>query len=282
MKAALKLWCKLAVCGVLLINVSASWSAPGGLPINTADDDTSPEWLRIRSHLFQQRSIHDHQSLVQMEMPRRAAFGAAVPVSIKSKVLQSNESYVKKIYLVIDKNPSPLAAVYEFTPDSGLAEMETRIRVQEYSHVRVIAEMSDGQLHMDSKYAKVSGGCTQPPNRDQAKHRAELGTMKFRLLDKPVAGQTHPVQLNIRHPNNTGMELDQITVMYIPPHYVSRLAVTYSGKPILSAVMDFSISEDPYLRFNFVPGDSGELKAEIEDSKEMKFSHAMPVEVGGL
>ncbi len=78
------------------------------------------------------------------------------------------------------------------------------------------------------------------------------------------------------------MELDQITVMYVPPHYVSRLAVTYSGKPILTAVMDFSISEDPFLRFNFVPGTSGELKAEIMDSKELTFSHAMPVEVGGL
>lgn len=44
---------------------------------------------------------------------------------------------------------------------SGQADFETRLRVDEYSHVRVVSELSNGELHMDSRYVKVSGGCSR-------------------------------------------------------------------------------------------------------------------------
>jgi len=49
---------------------------------------------------------------------------------------------------VIDKNPSPLGAVFTLTPDSGRADIETRIRIEDYTWVRAIAEMQDGKLYM--------------------------------------------------------------------------------------------------------------------------------------
>lgn len=255
----------------------AALAAIGGLPTNTGDQDGSPEWDKVRQYLFQERPIRAFPSLVELDVPRRAAFGASVPVSVKVRTPQSPDLYVKRIYLVIDKNPSPVAATFEFTPDAGVAEIETRIRVQEYSHVRAIAEFSDGQLHMDARYAKISGGCTQPPNRDQAKHRAELGQMKFRVPKVVRAEEVTPVTLQVSHPQNSGFELDQITVMFIPPHYVRTVQVTYADKPILGVDMDFSLSEDPYFRFNFVPHGPGELKAEVLDSKENRFSKTAAV-----
>ncbi|MGB8600022.1 MAG: thiosulfate oxidation carrier complex protein SoxZ [Burkholderiales bacterium] len=50
---------------------------------------------------------------------------------------------------------------------------------------------------------------------------------------------------------------------------------------MLSAETDFSISENPYVAFNFVPKGDGELKAEIQDSKEMKFVKSAAVKLAG-
>jgi sulfur-oxidizing protein SoxY len=46
------------------------------------------------------------------------------------------------------------------------------------------------------------------------------------------------------------------------------LNVSYAGRKIFDADLDFSISENPTWRFNFVPRGPGELRAEVEDSKE--------------
>jgi sulfur-oxidizing protein SoxY len=276
---------RTCICGVMLVAAvsfapwSPTWAAPGGLPLDAADNDPSEEWLKVRAALFHDRPIFDLGGVVSLEMPRRQSFGATVPIAIRPSMSQGRERYIKRLYLVVDKNPSPVGATWEFSPDVGMAELETRIRVQEYGHVRVVAELSDGQLHMASRYVKISGGCTQPPNKDLAQQAADLGKIRLRLADEVIANHVSPVQLQISHPNNTGFELNQITVMYIPSHYVSKVKVTYDGKPLLSADMDFSISEDPFLRFNFLPTKSGEIKVEVEDSHELKFQKSFPVEV---
>jgi sulfur-oxidizing protein SoxY len=73
------------------------------------------------------------------------------------------------------------------------------------------------------------------------------------------------------HPNDTGFELNQVTVMYIPPHFVRSIAVRFAGQPVFEADLDFSVSENPMLRFNFVPNGAGELRAEVVDSKDDRF-----------
>jgi hypothetical protein len=72
---------------------------------------------------------------------------------------------VRKLHLVIDNNPSPMGAVFSYTPDSGRAEIETRVRVEEYTTVRAVAEFNDGRLVMVSRFLKASGGCSHPPER---------------------------------------------------------------------------------------------------------------------
>jgi sulfur-oxidizing protein SoxY len=261
----------------LLLATQAALAAIGGLKSDLKDHDESEEWQTIRTNLFQDRPIDIKQPAILVDIPKRAEFGATVPVVIRAQVGQTHKSFIKKIHLIVDKNPSPIAAVYTLAPDIGQADLETRIRVNEYSHVRVVAEMNDGKLSMDSRYVKVSGGCSAPPNKDAAQHKRDLGKIRWRIPDKIFANQTTPVQFQVSHPNNTGFEMDHITVMTIPPHYVSKVAITYAGKPVLSAETDFSISESPYIAFNFVPKGDGELKAEVLDSKEMKFEKAVPV-----
>jgi len=52
--------------------------------------------------------------------------------------------------------------------------------------------------------------------------------------------------------------------------------ITYAGELVLSADVDFSISENPNFRFYFVPRGDGELKAEVIDSEDLRFESALP------
>jgi sulfur-oxidizing protein SoxY len=249
-------------------NVSA---AVGGLP--TAEHkDSSPEWEKIRSRLFGDRPLRD--SAVRIMVPLRAAYGASVPVKIVSMLPQKPDLFVKRMHIVVDKNPSPVAITLDLTTEMGQADFETRLRVDEYSHVRVVSELSNGELHTDSRYVKTSGGCSAPPNRDSL-HL--IGKTVLKLSDKLKLDEPTSADVTVIHPNDSGFELNQVTVMYIPPHFVRSIKVSYAKRMIFDADLDFSVSENPTLRFNFVPHGEGELRAEVSDSKEGQFVGTLAV-----
>jgi sulfur-oxidizing protein SoxY len=266
----------LLFCGVAAAAAAgAARAAPGGLP-SAAHGDGSPEWDKLRTRLFADRRIEaaPGASKVQIVVPLRAAYGASVPVKIVSRLPQSASLYVKRVVLLVDKNPSPVAATIELTPEMGQADFETRLRVDEYSHVRVVSELSNGELHMDSRYVKTSGGCSAPPNRD-ALHL--IGKTVIKLPEGVKANAPTPAQVTVIHPNDTGFELNQQTVMYIPAYFVRSIKVSYGNKRLFSAELDFSVSENPMLQFNFVPREGGELKAEVEDSKDKVYVGSLAV-----
>lgn len=252
-------------------------AAPGGLPTNVAHTDSSPQWDNLRDKLFGGRKIEVASSSVQLSAPLRAAYGATVPVKIVSKLPQASELYVKRMTVIVDKNPSPIAAVLDLTTELGQADFETRLRVDEYSHVRVVAELSDGSLHMDSRYVKTSGGCSAPPNRDSP-HL--IGKTVFKLPQGVNRSGPTVADVTVLHPNDTGFELNNQTIMFIPPHFVRSIKVSYSDRKLFDAELDFSVSENPTLRFNFVARGDGELRAEVEDSKEGRFVGRLPVLAG--
>jgi sulfur-oxidizing protein SoxY len=252
----------------------AAHAAIGGLPSNTGHADVSPEWELLRARLFGARAIDAGSGRVRLIAPLRAAYGASVPVKIVSHLAQTPALYVKRLHLLVDKNPSPLAATLELTPEVGQADFETRLRVDEYSHVRVVSELSNGELHMDSRYVKTSGGCSAPPNRDSPEL---IGRTVFKLPAPPTMGAPTTADLTVLHPNDTGFELNNVTVMYIPSYFVRTIAVSYAGRRIFDADLDFSISENPTWRFNFVPHGPGELRAEVADSKERRYTGSLQI-----
>lgn len=254
-------------------------AAIGGLP-SAQHGDSSPEWEHLRGKLFPGRSIDAALATtrVQVVVPLRAAYGASVPVKIVAQLPQTPQLFLKKLYLLVDKNPSPLAAELYLTPALGQANFETRIRVNEYSHVRVVSEWSDGALSMDSRYVKTSGGCSAPPNRGPLNL---IGRTVLTLPEGVHLGQPTAAQVTVVHPNDSGFELNQQTLMYIPSYFVRHIKLSYAEQLLFDAEIDFSISENPTLRFDFVPrAGGGELRAEVEDSKDRQYVGTLAVAAG--
>jgi sulfur-oxidizing protein SoxY len=248
----------------------------------TDDAAASAEWRQLRPVLFGDRPIAAASpEVLTLEAPVRAEDAATVPIAIRSRVEQTATRYVKTAYLIIDRNPSPVAATFRLTPESGRADLETRVRVEQYSFIRAIVELNDGSLHMATRFVKASGGCSAPAGKDPAAAAANLGRMKLRAIETGAAGEPVRVQLMISHPNTSGLAMDQVSRSFPAPHFVRLVTVRYRDKPVLVGEIDFSISENPNFRFYIRPEDGGELQAEVEDTAGRKFESRITIGAGG-
>jgi len=247
---------KKIICLLMLISLPA-------FAVNEGDDDT---WNAVlKNQFFAGKTIEETDSVITLEAPYRAEDPSIVPISVSSKITQSKDKYIKKIWLLVDKNPLPFVGEFEFFPESGKADLALRIRVNTYSNIRAIAETNDGKLTMTKKFVKASGGCSAPIGADLDEAMKRLGKVKFRLDEGIHDGQPTQTQLMISHPNLTGMQMDQMTRFIRKSNFIDQLKISFNGKPVLNAKIDIAISADPNFRFFFVPDKAGELKAEFSD-----------------
>lgn len=244
-----------------------------------AEGEDETAWnTSLKQKLFSGKTIMEDHQVIEITAPYRAEDPALVPIQVTSKFPQTPDHYIRSITLVIDNNPVPFSASFDFTPDSGRADIATRMRFNAYTYIRAIAETNDGTLHMTKAFVKASGGCSAPIGTDIEAAMARLGKMKFRFdSDKASIGQANPVQLLVSHPNITGLQMDQISRMVKPAHYVDEVKVSFNGKPVLTAKTDIAISADPNFRFYFQPTQAGELKAEIRDNLGNHYSATQAV-----
>ena len=237
-----------------------------------AQEQSDARWLQIKHELFGDRRVDDGADVIGLTTPYRALDAAVVPIDIISKLEQTPERFIKGLYLVIDNNPSPVAAVFEFPGDRAWDIISTRIRVNAYTNVRVLAELNDGALYMTANYVKASGGCSAPAQKDPSAAMANLGKMKM-IVPEPQPDSPLLAKLLIKHPNNSGLQFDQIKRSYIPADYVRNIEVSYQGELLFKVTTDISISEDPAIIFGFMPdGDAdGAFEVHVLDSEGRRF-----------
>ena len=240
-------------------------------PAWAAGEDES-RWNALRTMLFQDRPIHDGAEVLTLDAPYRAHDAAVVPIRIEPAFPQTGERHIRTVTLLIDENPLPVAGRFHFTPASGRAALSTRVRVNAYTHIRAIAETSDGELYMAKRFVKASGGCSAPAGKDPDAALARLGKMKLRQSEALVLGEPNLAQLLVSHPNHTGMQMDQITHHYVPAHFVNNIEVRYGDEPVLTIEdAGISMSEDPSIHFYYTPEEPGELSVKVTDSKDRTF-----------
>jgi sulfur-oxidizing protein SoxY len=97
---------------------------------------------------------------VRLDLPEIAENGNTVPMTVSVESPMTEQSYVSDVLIVAEGNPRGGIATFHFSPASGVAEANTRIRLAETQNVIAIAKMNDGSLFTTSKQVKVTiGGC---------------------------------------------------------------------------------------------------------------------------
>ena len=241
------------------------------------DQPSEETWNSIKGDIFKDRPILDGAGLVVLDAPRRAEDSAIVPIGMRVDFAADDKRLLKSLTLVIDENPAPVAGTFTFGPHSGVTSISTRVRVNSYSYVRLVAELSDGQLYGVKAFVKASGGCSAPASSNVDATRSVLGQMKFRTF-RPEAAALPEGQLMLRHPQNSGLQMDQLTRLYIPPFFIENLKIWQGDDLVLAMDGGIAISEDPNIRFNYRPNGAAKFRAEAVDTSQKMFRNEWSIE----
>lgn len=229
-------------------------------------------WTSIAPDIFPDHAIGPADGLVSLEAPARAEDAAIVPLTVKLDLPKGDPRTVTALTLVIDENPAPMAARFTFGDGVRDFSLSVRARVNSYSYVRAVAETSDGALHMTKAFVKAAGGCSAPATKDTANSVAHLGDMRFRSFADTGRQEA---QVQIRHPNFSGLQMDPVTRGYTPAWFVREMRITQGGHLLLAMEGGISISEDPTFRFTYHPTDAP-VTVTAEDTEGKVFTRTFP------
>ncbi len=270
-----RLFCLAGLLGVML-----------GAPLaSAAASDPNDPWPGLVQDIFNNREMNDGAGVIAIEMPYRAEDAAIVPVTLRTRLAAGDSRRVLRITLVIDQNPAPLAAKFELGPDANVSEISTRVRVNNYTDVHAVAELSDGKLYMAKTYVKASGGCSAPAAKTADDSRSRLGQMRYRQFAKagqgpgsaPASG-AREAQIMVGHPSNSGLQMDQVTQLYVPAFFVDQLRIWQDDSPVLAMEGGISISEDPNIRFTYVSNGAKRFRAEARDTEGHVFRNEWKID----
>jgi sulfur-oxidizing protein SoxY len=261
-------WLFVAALGLALLSASSGISF-------AETPEAEGTWASLANDIFGGRPLADGTGLVSIDMPTRAEDAAIVPVTMRVTLPPDDLRRLKALTLVIDNNPVPVAATFTFSDSAGVSVISTRVRINSYTNVHVVAELSDSKLYLAETYVKASGGCSAPTAKNADESIATLGQMRFRLFGKPSSAQRE-VQVMIRHPNNSGLQRDQVSLLYIPANFVDEMHVWQGHALLFSMKSGISISEDPNFRFSYVPNGATTFKVEARDTQGKVFVSEWP------
>ena len=202
--------------------------------------------------------------------PTRAEDAAVVPIDL---VQPGDAPWVQSLTLVIDENPSPVAAEFTFGEAMTPLDFELRVRVNQYSNVRAIAGTEDGETLMTGSFVKASGGCSAPATSADA--LAGLGEMRLREFGATEDGRRE-AQVMIRHPQFSGLQRDQLTQLWIPAHFIDRLEVRQGDELLFAMTGGISISENPVFRFRYTDNGAPGFRVHVEDTEGNVFDQTLP------
>ncbi len=178
---------------------------------------------------------------VRVMAPSLAEDSLNVPVAVKIEGLED----VRRVLVIADFNP--IVKVLEFRPSGARPALSFRMKLQQASPVRALAQTADGVWHAGGMWVNATGGgCTAPSTGRGGSGWADtLNQVQGRIWSQDGARR---VRVRIMHPMDTGLAPG------IPAFHLERLSLRDAGGRELMALDLFEpVSENPVFSFD-VPG----------------------------
>ena len=267
----------LLSCLCLAIGGAAAVAqVPSPAPAPAKSSEPPEIWASLAQEIFKGAPMADGADVVTLRLPVQYYDSSIVPLTI---ALDRPATTIRKVSLVIDQNPAPLAATFAIGPQSGLTSISMRVRINNITDVHLVAERLDGSLHDVKRFIVAADGCSALSAKDRGQIAADMGNMTFHdiLAGDVGSARRREAQLTIRHPNYSGMQMDHSTGRYIPARYVDHLVVRQGEDLVFEMTGGISMSEDPSFRFTYLPNGAKSLSVEARDSEGTTWKAQYPI-----
>ncbi|MCR8548376.1 quinoprotein dehydrogenase-associated SoxYZ-like carrier [Salipiger sp. P9] len=231
-------------------------------------------WDSVRYQLYGDRAMLEGAGVIALDAPYRTANDARTRIA--AQVAAPPGARIGKVSVVLDENPMPVSAVFTLKEPQQRFFFDTTLRINGPTPVHVVAEMSDGRLFVSEAFVKTSGqgACAAPPGTDPEAALATLGEMVLTVTgDVPgsaaerlagLAARLKRLDVDISHPSHSGMQMDQITLLFLPMRYVERVEIQTDGGGYVEMTGSISLSENPQVSLS-VPGATRSVDVTMTD-----------------
>lgn len=99
---------------------------------------------------------------ITLKIPLLVESGNAVPLTVSVESPMTEDHHVPAIAIFNEANPLPEVVTFHFTPWSGKAEAQTRIRLSATQNIHAVARMSDGTYrHAETDVIVTTPACIE-------------------------------------------------------------------------------------------------------------------------
>lgn len=273
---------RAALCKTVAI--AALMAAPGLARGGEAWDD-------IRSILFDEQPVVAATAAdgITLNAPYRSSDD--LRTALGARISLPGGALIDKVYLVVDENPMPVSAVFDMAQPVSDFAFETTMRLNGSTGVHLVVQTDSGALYVSEGYVKTSGvgACAAPPGTDPVLALETLGQMELALSSAAPSVTTRlaalkgdsiaapaPAQIatiNFRHPSHSGLQKDQITLLYLPARFIETVEVSTDGQPAFTMTGSISLSEDPALSVH-LPAGAATLQVQMTDTEGAQFEQS--------
>lgn len=245
----------------------------------TTSSAQAGEWEEIRGSVFGARHVEDGRAMVTLSAPTRPEDMRTVPIGVEAALRDGRT--IKSVTVIIDENPTPVVGVFHVGQRREQIAILANFRVDRQSDVRAVVEASDGALYMVSQLVKFAGGqasCSAPPQGDPAEIAANMGKMNLTEIKREGASSAVAMaQIDLNHPNHTGMVMDQQTLLYVPMKMVSEITARQGGEDVMRIEGSIALSQNPMVKFDFKRGAAGEMTVTMKDTDGGSWTKTFPL-----
>ncbi|MBD8891027.1 quinoprotein dehydrogenase-associated SoxYZ-like carrier [Roseibium litorale] len=227
-------------------------------------------WKDLRPELYGSVFLAQSPEVLRLDAPYRTDNDSRTLVS--AKVHAPKGLLITGLDVILDENPMPVSARLTFAQPVERFQITGTFRINGPTPVHAVATFDNGQRFMAESFVKTSGqgACAAPPGTDPKEALKTLGQMELALKTAPLAenqsasglaagvlnGPDKDLDLtvNIKHPSHSGMQMDQISLLYIPARFIDMLNISVNGAPYVDITGSISLSENPRLELTVPPG----------------------------
>jgi sulfur-oxidizing protein SoxY len=211
-----------------------------------------------------------------LELPHVSEDGSAVPLSVRFDASLAEGDHLAEIHLFATGNPYPEIASFHLSPEAGLPEISTRVRLNESQQVIAIARSHRGETFATARDVRITvSGCLM---RSDDQGPEPLANPRVSLPERAAAGEPVEVRTLISHPMETGLR-EGAGGETLPRHIIERFTVTLNGEAAFTADLHQSVSANPYLRFHLSPTEDAEVVFEWQDDSGESARHEASISV---
>ncbi len=244
-------------------------------PLGAAED----AWTDIKDALYGDNFLIDGSDYIDIHAPRRAEDDSRAIIG--ATVSLPDGDLIKTIKVILDNNPAPVSASFTLVQPANQFAFDATMRVNGPTPLHITVQTEAGKIFVSDSFVKTSGlgACSAPPGTDPAEALATLGEMliDFEQADNRLALNSDGVyplstddddtraKVQVSHPSHSGLQMDQITLLFVPMRTVQTLDIEKNGSAFMNIEGSISLSENPELSFS-VPSDTVELGVTMTDT----------------